>query len=40
MDLTSLISDLERNLALSKLESEQVALNQQEAQVRLADFGG
>ena len=36
MDLTSLISDLERKLALSKLESEQVALNQQEAQVRLA----
>ena len=36
MDLTSLISDLERNLALSKLESEQVALNQQEAQARLA----
>ena len=35
MDLTSLISDLERKLALSKLESEQVALNQQEAQVRL-----
>ena len=36
MDLTSLISDLERRLALSKLESEQVALNQQEAQARLA----
>ena len=36
MDLTSLISDLERKLALSKLESEQVALNQQEAQSRLA----
>ncbi len=36
MDLTSLISDLERKLALSKLESEQVALNQQEAQARLA----
>ena len=36
MDLTSLISDLERKLALSKLESEQVALNQQESQVRLA----
>ncbi|WP_434397652.1 chromosome segregation protein SMC [Streptococcus sp. KHUD_016] len=36
MDLTKLISDLERKLALSKLESEQVALNQQEAQVRLA----
>ena len=36
MDLTNLISDLERKLALSKLESEQVALNQQEAQVRLA----
>ena len=36
MDLTSLISDLERKLALSKLESEQVALNQQEAQIRLA----
>lgn len=36
MDLTSLISDLERKLALSKLESEQVALNQQEAQDRLA----
>ncbi len=35
MDLTSLISDLERKLALSKLESEQIALNQQEAQVRL-----
>ena len=36
VDLTSLISDLERKLALSKLESEQVALNQQEAQARLA----
>lgn len=36
MDLTSLISDLERKLALSKLEFEQVALNQQEAQARLA----
>lgn len=36
MDLTSLISDLERKLALSKLESEQVALNQQETQARLA----
>ncbi|VKL26601.1 chromosome condensation and segregation SMC protein [Streptococcus pneumoniae] len=36
MDLTSLISDLERKLALSKLESEQVALNQQGAQARLA----
>ena len=36
MDLASLISDLERKLALSKLESEQVALNQQEAQARLA----
>ena len=36
MDLTSLISDLERKLALSKLESEQVAMNQQEAQARLA----
>ena len=35
MDLTSLISDLERKLALSKLEFEQVALNQQEAQARL-----
>ena len=35
MDLTSLISDLERKLALSKLEFEQIALNQQEAQVRL-----
>ena len=35
MDLTNLISDLERKLALSKLESEQVALNQQEAQARL-----
>ena len=38
MDLTSLISDLERKLALSKLESEQVALNQQEAQARLASL--
>ena len=38
MDLTSLISDLERKLALSKLETEQVALNQQEAQVRLASL--
>ncbi|VTY22137.1 chromosome segregation protein SMC [uncultured Streptococcus sp.] len=36
IDLTSLISDLDRKLALSKLESEQVALNQQEAQARLA----
>ena len=36
MDLTALISDLERKLALSKLETEQVALNQQEAQARLA----
>ncbi|MFS9259204.1 chromosome segregation protein SMC [Streptococcus infantis] len=36
IDLTSLISDLERKLALSKLETEQVALNQQEAQTRLA----
>ena len=36
MDLTGLISDLERKLALSKLETEQVALNQQEAQARLA----
>lgn len=36
MDLTSLISDLERKLALSILETEQVALNQQEAQARLA----
>ena len=35
IDLTSLISDLERKSALSKLESEQIALNQQEAQVRL-----
>ncbi len=35
MDLTNLISDLERKLALSKLEFEQVALNQQEAQARL-----
>ena len=38
VDLTSLISDLERKLALSKLEMEQVALNQQEAQVRLASL--
>lgn len=38
MDLTSLISDLERKLALSKLETEQVALNQQEAQTRLASL--
>lgn len=38
MDLTALISDLERKLALSKLETEQVALNQQEAQVRLASL--
>lgn len=38
MDLTTLISDLERKLALSKLETEQVALNQQEAQVRLASL--
>ena len=38
MDLTSLISDLERKLALSKLESEQIALNQQEAQARLASL--
>ena len=38
VDLTSLVSDLERKLALSKLESEQVALNQQEAQVRLASL--
>ena len=36
MDLTSLISELERKLALSKLETEQVALNQQEVQARLA----
>lgn len=36
MDLTNLISDLERKLALSKLEFEQVALNQQEASTRLA----
>ena len=36
MDLTGLISELERKLALSKLETEQVALNQQEAQTRLA----
>ena len=39
MDLTALISDLERKLALSKLETEQVALNQQEAQARLANLG-
>ena len=38
MDLTALISDLERKLALSKLETEQVALNRQEAQVRLASL--
>lgn len=38
MDLTNMISDLERKLALSKLESEQVALNQQEAQARLASL--
>ena len=38
MDLTALISDLERRLALSKLETEQVALNQQEAQARLASL--
>ena len=38
MDLTSLISDLEHKLALSKLETEQVALNQQEAQTRLASL--
>ena len=38
MDLTSLISDLERKLALSKLETEQVSLNQQEAQTRLASL--
>ena len=38
MDLTALISDLERKLALSKLEKEQVALNQQEAQARLASL--
>lgn len=38
MDLTALISDLERKLALSKLESEQVALNQQEAKARLASL--
>ena len=38
MDLTALISDLERKLALSELESEQVALNQQEAQARLASL--
>ena len=38
MDLTALISDLERKLALSKLETDQVALNQQEAQARLASL--
>ena len=38
MDLTALISALERKLALSKLETEQVALNQQEAQARLASL--
>ena len=38
MDLTSLISELERKLALSKLETEQVALNQQEAQARLSSL--
>ena len=38
MDLTGLISELERKLALSKLETEQVALNQQEAQARLASL--
>ena len=38
MDLTALISDLERKLAVSKLETEQVALNQQEAQARLASL--
>ena len=38
MDLTALISDLERKLALSKLETEQVALNKQEAQARLASL--
>ena len=38
MDLTALISDLERKLALSKLETEQVALNQQEAQARLSSL--
>lgn len=38
IDLTALISDLERKLALSKLETEQVALNQQEAQARLASL--
>ena len=38
MDLTALISDLERKLALSKLETEQVALNQQEAKARLASL--
>jgi len=36
--LTGLISELERKLALSKLETEQVALNQQEAQARLASL--
>lgn len=38
LDLTALISDLERKLALSKLETEQFALNQQEAQARLASL--
>lgn len=38
MDLTGLISDLERKLALSKLETEQITLNQQEAQARLASL--
>jgi len=38
MDLTALINDLERKLAVSKLETEQVALNQQEAQARLASL--
>ena len=38
MDLTGLISELERKLALSKLETEQVALNRQEAQARLASL--
>lgn len=38
MDLTSLISELERKLALSKLETEQITLNQQEAQTRLASL--
>ena len=38
MDLTGLISELERKLALLKLETEQVALNQQEAQARLASL--